>query len=82
MSEQGEGFSLQPWGRNTPYYQGYDDGGKEYLLPAGFEVAETQFGEKAIYHGNDYCELRIHPPSGKPQLAFIDSTNMPVLKMK
>jgi hypothetical protein len=40
MCEQGDGWSLTPWGRDTEYYEGSDDGGREYVLPAGYRVGD------------------------------------------
>lgn len=58
MSEQGEGYSLRPWGNNTDYYEGYDDGGKYYELPEGYEVAECVTGDLQIYDtSNQYCTI-------------------------
>lgn len=57
MDEQSEGFSLAPWGNNTEYYEGFDDGGKDYDLPDGFELAETIDGTLAIYKGKDHYDL-------------------------
>lgn len=57
MSEQGENFSLRPWNGNNIDYQGFDDEGKEYVLPEGFELAETIDGTPAIYKGNDHYDL-------------------------
>lgn len=58
MSEQGTGFSLNPWGKNTMYYSGYDDGGKDYILPDGYELAESNSGEMHIYNAEgEYCTL-------------------------
>lgn len=53
----GERFSLMPWGENTIYDKGYDDGGKEYYLPEGYEVSEDATGYPHIYYGNTCCEL-------------------------
>ena len=50
MDEQGEGYSLYPWGDDTCSYEGYDDGGKMYVLPDGYEVVRSQYGEKCIYN--------------------------------
>ena len=47
--EQGEGYSLSPWGDNTDYYQGYDDGGQDYILPDGYKLAETKSAELMIF---------------------------------
>ena len=49
ISEQGIGFSLNPWGENTDTIEGFDDGGKFYDLPDGFEVAESKFDSLEIY---------------------------------
>jgi hypothetical protein len=57
MAEQGTNYSLTPWGNDTVYYKGFDDGGKDYELPEGFEVAETNDGTPAIYKGNDHYDL-------------------------
>lgn len=56
--EQGFGFSLSPWGENTQEYEGSDDGGKDYILPSGFEVAESNFGSMEIYdEKGNHCPL-------------------------
>ena len=58
MSEQRTGYSLYPWGNNTADYEGYDDDGKDYILPDGFDVAESQFGDLQIYDQDDkYCTI-------------------------
>ena len=79
MDEQGTSFSLTPWGNNTAQYQGYDDGGKEYVLPTGYELADTKYGEKMIFHGETACQLQVHS-SGRPQLVS-SSKSMPVLDL-
>ena len=67
MSEQGTGFSLEPWGNNTDYYEGYDDGGKDYQLPEGYELSKTTSGEAAIFDNEgEYCD--IVTVSNKPTL--------------
>lgn len=77
--EQGTGFSLRPWGENTNQYTGSDDGGKEYYLPEGYELAETQDGEKEIFHGNVCCRIKLHS-SVIPQLISA-AVEMPVLDL-
>lgn len=58
MDEQGEGYSLYPWGEDTRYYEGYDDGGQMYILPDGYRVGESVHGELCIYNSKDsYCPL-------------------------
>lgn len=49
IDEQWFGFSLEPWSGDTAYYEGYDDGGKQYEFPEGFKVCEMQAGELGIF---------------------------------
>lgn len=79
MNEQGTNFSLTPWGNDTAHYQGYDDGGKEYFLPDGYDLAETKDGSKEIFHGDIACQIIVHS-SGRPQL-ISNSKSMPVLDL-
>lgn len=51
--ETGEGWSLEPWGCNTAFFKGEDDGGKLYRLPAGLHVAEDRFGIKGLYRDGE-----------------------------
>ena len=81
ISDQGDGFNLGPWGQNTDTIKGYDDGGKEYILPAEYEVASFQNQPgKGIFKGDVLCNIIIHT-SGLPQLASNDPHNMPVLQL-
>jgi hypothetical protein len=57
ISEQGEYFSLESWNSGSIYYQDFDDGGKEYELPEGFELSETIDGTPAIYKGKNHYSL-------------------------
>ncbi len=58
MSEQGTGFSLMPWGRDTREYKGYDDDGIMYSLPEGFRVSDLVDGGKGIFsESGKYCRL-------------------------
>jgi hypothetical protein len=79
MSEQGTGYSLQPWGNNTDHYQGHDDGGKDYTLPEGYTIAQSNGGTVEIYdeQGN-HCEIITHT-SGLPELVSV--TRSVVLKL-
>lgn len=78
MAEQGTRYSLQPWGCNTPHYNGTDDGGSEYVLPSGYHAAETTCGETMIFDPTGRaCEIIMHP-SGRPQLVS-GGLEMPVL---
>lgn len=49
MYETGTGFSLEDWAENTQVQKGWDNGGHEYVLPDGFEVAEDVCGMRHIY---------------------------------
>jgi len=77
--ELGSGFDLVPWGGNTREYEGYDDGGRDYILPDGYDVAKTIHGKTAIFHGDTYCEIETHS-CGRPQLVS-GSSKMPVLEL-
>jgi hypothetical protein len=68
MCEQGEGFSLYPWGSNTPSCEGEDDGGKDYILPDGYHIGETKSGEKMIYDANDKYMIIGKTSHGMPML--------------
>ena len=58
MEELGMGFSLHPWGKNSTYYEGEDDGGKEYVLPDSYELAESATGLLAIFDPDgEYCTI-------------------------
>ena len=53
MYSQGEYPSLSPWGANTIHYDGWDDGGKEYILPDGYEVTNDMVGSPQIWGPDD-----------------------------
>lgn len=83
MCEQGSGFSLGGWGSNTSYYEGDDDGGKEYELPANVETGETQDGCAALFEkipGARALSIMPHQ-SGRPQLVGLRDHSMPVLSL-
>ena len=54
IDQTGEYFSLTPYGNNTLYFKGYDDGGKEYILPEGYSIGETYYGDTAIFDKDNY----------------------------
>lgn len=59
MDEQGSRYALAPWGRDTEYYEGSDDGGVIYRLPDGYTVGLISGGyEVAVWddHGKN-CSL-------------------------
>ncbi len=79
MSEQGIGFSLRPWGTNTEYYEGSDNGGQDYILPEGYEVHKMTDKQEEIFFGDEHVDIVVHK-SGRPQLIRADFHNMPVLE--
>jgi hypothetical protein len=70
MDEVGEGYSLSPWGEDTPYYAGGDDGGTDYALPRGVEVGQMVSGETALYEGDFHCSIVEH--NGQPAIIRAD----------
>jgi hypothetical protein len=67
MGEQGTGYSLSPWGDDTEYYEGYDDGGEIYTLPNGYEVAQSKSGTDELYdEAGNHCTLVVGNKSGLP----------------
>lgn len=50
--EQGSYWSLHPWGKNTNYYNGTDDGGRLFALPVGYYVGDSLDGA-TIYNEED-----------------------------
>jgi hypothetical protein len=67
MSEQGTGYSLYP-ATSSMYYDEGDDGGRNYTLPAGYEVARSMTGERAIYNRDErHCNLW-HDADGRPAI--------------
>lgn len=79
IGEQGESYSLRPWGNNTSYYEGHDDGGKKYILPEEIEIGEDKYGETMLFDADGHhVSITVHEPSGRPQLV-IGMHNMPVL---
>ena len=71
ISEQGTGYSLNPWGSNTAHYEGHDDGGKLYGLPEGYTVAESRGGTDELYDENVmHCSIVMHT-SGLPEVVSV-----------
>jgi len=70
--ELGTGYSLQPWGDNTSIYSGTDDGGCEYILPDGFEIAMSDYDTVEIYDSaGNHCVLS-NNKWGKPIIVTRD----------
>lgn len=73
MNEQGVKWSLLPWKRNTTYQEGFTLESHEYVLPDGYEIAESNSGNECIYDKNGYdCELCY--VNGKPLLVSASET--------
>lgn len=69
MKETGERYSLQPWGKNTDYYKGFDDGGKEYMIPHGYTVEMGNDEQLHFYDkGGNYVKLITY--NGRPALEY------------
>lgn len=77
--QSGIGYSLSPVPScDVQQYAAYDDGGKEYELPYGYEEAESLYGDTFIYWGDAVCRIVPHS-SGPPQLVHGGRTS-PVLR--
>lgn len=46
---RGVWYSLEPWGGDTDYFEGADDGGEKYLLPDGYRVGQNNICCLSIY---------------------------------
>lgn len=59
MGGQGTGYSLHPH-TSSMYYEGYDDGGKKYLVPSGYTIEPCKTGTLEFFDENDIaCPLVI-----------------------
>jgi hypothetical protein len=56
-SETGDHFALTPWDKNTPTYQGEDDGGKSYILPEGYTLGRDMDGSPHITQSIKYLTM-------------------------
>jgi len=75
ISEQGVGFSLSPFGKNTDVIEGFDDGGKLYVLPDGVDVCEMSVpGDIGFFGGDTHLELI--SKFGRPALVNADGTEI------
>ena len=67
MKEQCAGYSLNPYGKETRYYKGHDDGGIDYIIPDGFTISMANDEQLHFYDSKgNYCELVSR--YGKPAL--------------
>ena len=72
-------FSFMPYGKNTVYYKGQDDDGKDYVLPDGYVVGETKYGEPAIFDKNNQF-VHLIKSFGEP--AIINNDNGLTIQLK
>lgn len=70
--EPGTYYSLNPWGANSLYYEGYDDGGKVFSLPKGIAVGRDKNGERILYEKKSGRSVEICDIQGAPVLRFMD----------
>lgn len=54
IDETGTRWALRPWGENTEAYEGWDNGGCEYLLPDGFSFGKDRMGVPHVYDHDGY----------------------------
>ena len=71
-SDQGTFFSLDPWGANSLYYEGYDDGGKDFQLPDGIAVGRNRDGVRILYERTSGRAVEICAMDGGPVLRYSD----------
>ncbi len=77
--EQGTRFSLLPWSGNNAEYEGYDDGGANYILPDGYSVSNDNYDVPHIYDAKDnYCALVV--VNGNP--AIVTGDPLPMILKK
>lgn len=56
--EQGSGYSWEPWGRNTEYYEG-DDVSVDVEVGDDYSLQESVMGELLLYPGGLRCHEAI-----------------------
>jgi hypothetical protein len=61
---------MEPWGSNTPSYEGETLKEGAFELPDEYEIAETQWGSPCIALGDRVCELWTE--NGMPKLDHPD----------
>lgn len=79
MSEQGTRYSLAPWGHDTLYYKGYDDGGSDYIMPDRFALGKDRTGMLHVYDKSG-CPVPIVGTKA-PTLIDLDTGEYVALKM-
>jgi len=81
MDEIGAGWSLEPYGDDTDYYSGETEEEAEFILPDGYRLGESKYGETMIFCGDTYCPI-ITDRHGNPRLCTSDYPvhGMPLVK--
>ena len=64
--EVGEWYSLTPYGANTGYYKGGDDGGKRYCLPEGYSIGRNAADEEMIFDAAGRAAALTMTAAGNP----------------
>jgi hypothetical protein len=66
---QGSWFSLTPWGGgNCGGFEGYDDGGKSYVLPDDYEILEEKGGGLQVIHKDSGAPIDLFMFHDRPAL--------------
>ena len=79
MSEQKKRFSLSPWGDNTVYYKGEDDGGRDYILPDEYTVGMSSSESMEFYRRDNDAHVRLTTYRGGPALADVYAGGKPII---
>ncbi len=76
--ELGTRFSLSPWSDNIDY-EGFDDDGRDYVLPEGYDIGKDSDNQLHIYDSKgSYCELVKR--YGNPAISVADNPLPVILK--
>lgn len=57
-------FHFKPWPHSE--LEGYDDGGKDYLLPEGYSVGESAYGQEAVFKEGIEYGMELENEKGHP----------------
>jgi len=81
FDELGDNYSLTPWENNTTYYEGYDDGGRWYILPENIvvRVGEIAYRTPALFDTKGLVVPILTGETGLPVLV-LGWANMPELQ--
>jgi hypothetical protein len=79
MDERGTCYSLEPWSGDNIDYKGRDDGGKLYILPKEYEVAENNMGTRSIYRRDNGQHVDLTGYKERPALVDITGGETPYM---